>query len=127
MYTSLQISDDYFQYMYLFVCTVLLYPAERPRTDCMKKLAIPIGPMVGLDAQFAKPRKKPKTPPEIRHKDKMKRSKNGTLMIDVRHMYPSWSKVAPVSSKENLSTGRALVSRKSDIWMTFEEYDKYTK
>ena len=93
----------------------------------MKKLAIPKGPMSGLDAHFAKSPKKPKTPPEIRHKDTMKRSKNGALMIDVRHMYQPWSKVAPLASKENLSTGRAMVSRKSDVWMSFEEYDKYTK
>ncbi|KAL8581975.1 hypothetical protein ACOMHN_027956 [Nucella lapillus] len=106
---------------------VLLYPAEMPRQHIMKKLAIPKGPLSGLEGNFARPPKKPKTPPEIRHKDKMKRSKNGSLMIDVRHMYPPMAKVAPVVTKENLSTGRALVSRKSDIWMTFEEYDKYTK
>ncbi|XP_076447794.1 EF-hand calcium-binding domain-containing protein 12-like isoform X2 [Babylonia areolata] len=106
---------------------VLLYPAEMPKHHIIKKVALPKGPLSGLEEHFARPPKKPKTPPEIRHKDKMKRSKNGSLMIDVRHMYPPMARVAPVVTKENLSTGRALVSRRSDIWMTFEEYDKYTK
>ena len=35
--------------------------------------------------------------------------------------------VAPIPTKETLSTGRALVARAIDPWMTFEEYDKYTK
>ncbi|XP_070192604.1 EF-hand calcium-binding domain-containing protein 12-like isoform X2 [Littorina saxatilis] len=106
---------------------VLLYPPELPRWECMKKLALPTGPLAGLSEQFAKLPRKPQTPPEIRYKDKMKRSSNGTLMIDVRHMYPPWAKVSPVISKENLSTGRALVSHKLDSWMSFEEYDQYTR
>jgi hypothetical protein len=93
----------------------------------MKKLAIPKGPLADLPANFAKPPKKPKTPPEIRHKDKIQLSRNGTVMLDTRHMYPPQAKVAAVPKKENLSTGRAMVQRKSDIWMSFEEYDKYTK
>ena len=35
--------------------------------------------------------------------------------------------VAPIATKENLSTGRAMIQRKSDIWMSFEEYSQYTK
>ena len=35
--------------------------------------------------------------------------------------------VAPIATKENLSTGRAMIQRKSDIWMSFEEYNQYTK
>ncbi|KAK7496162.1 hypothetical protein BaRGS_00012572 [Batillaria attramentaria] len=106
---------------------VLLYPPEIPHSELKKKLRIPSGPLSGLNEDFAKPPRKPKTPPEIRHKDRMKRTKSGALLIDSRHMYPTLNKITPVASKENLSTGRALVSRKTDCWMSFEEYHQYTK
>lgn len=106
---------------------VLLYPPEIPHHELKKHLRIPTGPLAGLNEDFAKPPKKPKTPPEIRHKDRIKLSKSGALLIDSRHMYPPLSKVAATATKENLSTGRALIRRRSDCWMSFEEYDRYTK
>ncbi|XP_005093715.1 uncharacterized protein LOC101848502 [Aplysia californica] len=47
--------------------------------------------------------------------------------VTVEDVYPFASSVAPKVYKENLSSGRALISRKVDNWMTFEEYSKYTE
>ncbi|GFO28891.1 EF-hand domain-containing protein c3orf25-like protein [Plakobranchus ocellatus] len=47
--------------------------------------------------------------------------------ITVEDVYPFASTVTPKVYKENLSSGRALITRKVDNWMTFEEYTKYTE
>ena len=52
-------------------------------------------------------------------------SKRGYITIE--DVYPFASIVAPKIYKENLSSGRALITRKVDNWMTFEEYTKYTE
>ncbi|GFR88716.1 EF-hand calcium-binding domain-containing protein 12 [Elysia marginata] len=47
--------------------------------------------------------------------------------INVEDIYPFAAQVTPKVYKENLSSGRALITRKVDNWMTFEEYTKYTE
>lgn len=47
--------------------------------------------------------------------------------ITVEDIYPFATQVTPKVYKENLSSGRALITRKVDNWMTFEEYTKYTE
>ena len=47
--------------------------------------------------------------------------------ITVEDIYPFAAQVTPKVYKENLSSGRALITRKVDNWMTFEEYTKYTE
>ena len=47
--------------------------------------------------------------------------------VTVEDVYPFAQNVAAKVYKENLSSGRALISRKVDNWMTFEEYSKYTQ
>ena len=48
-------------------------------------------------------------------------------MIDSRHRYPQKNNVAASGTRENLSTGRAVIRRKVDCWMTFEEYERLTR
>ena len=47
--------------------------------------------------------------------------------MDSRHAYPNSYKCEAIPSRMNLSTGKALLSRQVDCWMTFEEYDRLTK
>ncbi|KAL5015165.1 hypothetical protein ScPMuIL_009435 [Solemya velum] len=103
---------------------VLLYPDDRPYPAIAQKIRPPGMPLIS--AHFADPPKRPPTPIEVRHKDKVRRSKSGQLMIDSRHIYPQNSAIAPILTKANLSTGRAIVKRKVDCWMTFEDYNRLT-
>lgn len=105
---------------------VLLYPSDKPHSDIRKKIRPP--DMVELlSSHFADPPKRPRTPIEVKHKDKVRRSKSGKLLIDTRHQYPTNASIAPYGYKMNLSTGRAVIKRKVDCWMTFEEYESLTK
>ena len=63
----------------------------------------------------------------FRNKGKIKRGKDGQLLIDYKHRFPSQAKSAAVASKVQLSTGKASITRKVDCWMTFEEYEAMTK
>lgn len=47
--------------------------------------------------------------------------------VKVEDVYPLAAKVLPIAQEEELSSGLALIKRKVDNWMTFEEYSKYTK
>ena len=112
--------------MYIFHFPVLLYPPDKPHGDISKKIRPP--DMVQLlSSHFADPPKRPKTPIEVKHKDKVRRSKSGKLLIDTRHQYLTGASIAPYGYKMNLSTGRAVIKRKVDCWMTFEEYERLTK
>lgn len=104
---------------------VLLYPPDKPHS-ALKKLRHPdSAPLVSF--HFADPPKRPRTPIEVKHKDKVRRSKSGKLLIDSRHKYPMNKSVAADGHKLNLSTGRAVIRRRVDCWMTFEEYERLTK
>ncbi|XP_013411229.1 uncharacterized protein LOC106174281 [Lingula anatina] len=104
---------------------VLFHPPDKPHSLLKKKIRQP-GVDLLVSSHYADPPKKPKTPMQIKHKDKMILSKTGQLLIDSRHMYPQHEKVAPAGHKINLSTGRAVVRRRVDCWMSFEEYDRLT-
>lgn len=104
---------------------VLLYPPDRPHHEIHRRVKTPADPL--LSSHYAEPPKRPRTPIEVKHKDKVKRSKSGKLMIDSRHRYPAKSNVAATGTKENLSTGKAVIRRKVDCWMTFEEYERLTR
>ncbi|XP_046561164.1 EF-hand calcium-binding domain-containing protein 12-like [Haliotis rubra] len=103
---------------------VLLYPPDLPPGSIKRRVSQPGQKL--LSTRFATSPKPPRAPLEVRHKDKMKRSKSGQLMIDSRHIYPRGSNVTQSVSRETLSTGRALISRKIDCWMSFEEYEDLT-
>lgn len=62
-----------------------------------------------------------------RNKGKIKRGRDGQLLIDYKHRFPSLAASTPVASKVQLSTGKAAVARKVDCWMTFEEYEAMTQ
>lgn len=110
----------------VLIILVLLHPPDKPHSLLKKKIRQPgVGEL--MSSHFADPPKKPRTPMELKHKDKVKVSKTGQLLIDTRHMYPQRSKVADGGYKMNLSTGRAVVRRQVDCWMTFEEYDRLTR
>lgn len=79
-----------------------------------------------LSSHYAEAPKRPRTPIEVKHKDKVRRSKSGKLLIDSRHQYPQKSSVAASGKKMTLSTGKAIIRRQVDCWMTFEEYDRLT-
>ncbi|KAJ8301596.1 hypothetical protein KUTeg_020583, partial [Tegillarca granosa] len=104
---------------------VLLYPAEKPETELKLKLRNPEEAL--FSRHFADPPPPPPLPIEVKQKHKIKRSESGRLLIDTRHVYPLKTNVAARCSKANLSTGRALIRRKVDCWMTFEEYEHLTR
>ncbi|KAL4226312.1 EF-hand calcium binding domain 12 [Mactra antiquata] len=105
---------------------VLLYPGEKPHGELQKRLRPPdSAPLVS--SHFADPPKRPRTPIEVKHRDKVQRSKSGKLLIDSRHRYPMMKNVMAEGAKQNLSTGRAVIRRQIDCWMTFEEYEKLTR
>lgn len=103
---------------------VLLHPPDHPRVSIERRVKTPGAPL--LSSHHADPPKRPRTPIEVKHKDKVRRSRSGKLLIDSRHKYPQRSSVAATGTKENLSTGKAVIRRRVDCWMTFEEYDKLT-
>ena len=43
------------------------------------------------------------------------------------HVYPPATSVTPKSERMNLSSGQANISRKTDCWMTYEEYSNLTR
>ncbi|XP_074644628.1 EF-hand calcium-binding domain-containing protein 12-like [Tubulanus polymorphus] len=98
---------------------VLLYPPEKPRAVLRKKLR---QPGTGLfSSTFLMPPKRPPTPQQC------KRSKTGKLLIDGRYLYPPYKQVKPVGRRVQLPTGKAVIKRQVDCWMTFEEYCKLTE
>ncbi|CAH1783951.1 unnamed protein product, partial [Owenia fusiformis] len=104
---------------------VLLYPPELTHKELKKRIKQPGDEL--LSSKFADPPKKPKTPIEIRHKDKVKRSKTGKLLMDTRYAYPQQHSIANHGTKVTLPHGKVVIRRKTDCWMTFEEYDRLTK
>lgn len=108
-----------------FLFSVLLYPPDRPHSDQQKIRQPDSAPL--HSRHMADPPKRPRTPIEVKHRDKLRRSKSGKLLIDSRHQYPMSKRVSDVGFKQSLSTGRAVIRRKTDCWMTFEEYEDLTR
>ncbi|KAL3851719.1 hypothetical protein ACJMK2_015446 [Sinanodonta woodiana] len=106
---------------------VLLYPADLQHEDLRKRGLRPPDAAPLVSSHFADPPKRPKTPIEVKHKDKVRRSRSGRLLIDSRHKYPANQSIAPVGHRVNLSTGKAVIKRKVDCWMPFEEYERLTR
>ncbi|XP_022302015.2 EF-hand calcium-binding domain-containing protein 12-like [Crassostrea virginica] len=104
---------------------VLLYPPDIPHSFINKQVKTPGAPL--LSSHYADPPKRPRTPIEVKHKDRVRRSQSGRLLIDSRHRYPQGRSVAASGSRANLSTGKAIIRRKVDCWMSFEEYDRLTR
>ncbi|CAL1527070.1 unnamed protein product [Lymnaea stagnalis] len=77
------------------------------------------GPGVGQDAIESKDEDE-----DVGHS---KRSRSKHTYVTVEQVYPMASKVKPKVTEEDLSSGVALIKRKVDNWMTFEEYSKYTR
>lgn len=110
---------------YVLFFSVLLYPAEKKVKELKSKLKKPEQAL--FSSHFADPPSPPPLPIEVKQKHKIKRSDSGRLLIDTRHVYPLRKNVAARCSKANLSTGRTLIRRKVDCWMTFEEYERLTR
>ncbi|KAK3609529.1 hypothetical protein CHS0354_007330 [Potamilus streckersoni] len=106
---------------------VLLYPPDIQHEDLRKRGLRPPEAAPLVSSHFADPPKRPKTPIEVKHKDKVRRSRSGRLLIDSRHKYPANRSVAPVGHRVTLSTGKAVIKRKVDCWMPFEEYERLTR
>lgn len=103
----------------------MLYPPDIPHSFINKQVKTPGAPL--LSSHYADPPKRPRTPIEVKHKDRVRRSQSGRLLIDSRHRYPQGRSVAATGSRANLSTGKAIIRRKVDCWMSFEEYDRLTR
>ena len=104
---------------------VLLYPPDKVHNYLKKVIRQPSEKLVSNS--FADPPKRPKTPVEERKTEKVKLSKTGRRLVDSRQAYPSKDQVAPVPTKMHLSTGKAIVRRQVDCWMSFEEYETITR
>ena len=138
--------------MFSFIFAVLLYPGDLTSNQLKKDLAIPLGPLTNKSSPFNQPKPKKKSKKRRRGAINQRRtgiSSNITLgakissevqngdrngsggskrnYVTVEDVYPFAQTVAPKVYKENLSSGRALISRKVDNWMTFEDYTKYTQ
>ena len=59
----------------------------------------------------------------------VKVSKEGKVQVfvDSRRAYPPRNKVAAVPTKMNLSSGKTVIRRKVDCWLTYEEYERLTR
>ena len=59
----------------------------------------------------------------------VKVAKDGKIevFVDSRRAYPKRSKIAPAAHKMALSTGKAVIRRQVDCWLTFEEYERLTR
>ncbi len=109
---------------------VLLFPPDKPHGYLKRNLRQPANPL--LPETFADPPKRPSTPvelPKLKPGERLKVTRSGRLTIQKggKHAYPTSQDVAPAPFKMNLSTGKSVVSRKVDCWMTFEEYDYLTR
>lgn len=104
---------------------VLLYPPEKLHRD-LKKIRHPDSAPL-MSSNFFAPPNRSHTTAEVKHKDKVLRTRSGKLMMNTRHNYPTKKRVHAEGFKQNLSTGRAVIHRKVNCWMTFEEYEKLTK
>ncbi|XP_019634126.1 PREDICTED: EF-hand calcium-binding domain-containing protein 12-like [Branchiostoma belcheri] len=110
---------------------VLLHPGDRLLTGSTTALRQP-----GLDLlskDWAKTpaahKAKKKEDKAVKHQGDhvVKRTKQGTLLVDSRHVYPMQKRVGATGQRMSLSTGKANISRVVDCWMTFEEYEQLTR
>ncbi|XP_070559008.1 EF-hand calcium-binding domain-containing protein 12-like isoform X2 [Ptychodera flava] len=104
----------------------LLSPGDKNISRIGKKITQP-GSSVLVSSHFADPPARPRTPIEVKHADKVHRSRTGELLMEAKHTYPQRRYIEPQKSVMNLSTGKAFVAPKIDSWLTFEEYDELTR
>lgn len=104
---------------------VLLYPQDKLHNHLKKSLRQPAETL--LSKTFADPPKRPKTPVEERKTEKVKLSRAGKTLVDSRHAYPPRLQVAALPTKMHLSTGKAVIRRHVDCWLSFEEYENLTQ
>ena len=64
---------------------------------------------------------------QARNKTTTMRQRKQKSIKQRQQIYPMQSSVKPNRSKVNLSTGQAVIESKVDCWMTFEDYDHYTR
>ena len=135
---------------YTLQFSVLLYPGDLPFNQIKKSITLPLGPLTNEVSPFNQPKPKKKSKKRRRGMGRVSKASGGGSIsgnksgvesdgertgsggskrsyITVEDIYPFAQNVAPKIYKENLSSGRALITRKVDNWMTFEEYSKYTQ
>ncbi|XP_071491417.1 EF-hand calcium-binding domain-containing protein 12-like [Diadema antillarum] len=103
----------------------LLHPGDKRVTQLKRRLRQP-GTHT-MSNKFAEPPKPPDSPVEYHDMEKVVVTKSGEVLVDSKHVYPKKQDVFPKPEMQNLSSGKAFISRKIDCWMSFEEYDKLTK
>ncbi|CAH1265016.1 EFCAB12 [Branchiostoma lanceolatum] len=110
---------------------VLLHPGDRLPTSCTSGLR---QPGLSLLSEHwartpAQTKAKKKEEKAVKHQGDhvVKRTKQGTLLFDSRHVYPMQKRVGVTGQRMSLSTGKANISRVVDCWMTFEEYEQLTR
>ncbi|XP_077981710.1 EF-hand calcium-binding domain-containing protein 12-like [Glandiceps talaboti] len=104
----------------------LLTPGDKPPSGIRKKIHQP-GVDILISSHFADPPPRPKTPIEVKHADKVHRSRTGELLMEAKHTYPQRRHIEPQKTVVNLSTGRAFISNKVNCWLSFEEYEYLTR
>eukprot|EP00058_Branchiostoma_floridae_P021064 XP_002606554.1 hypothetical protein BRAFLDRAFT_105284 [Branchiostoma floridae] len=110
---------------------VLLHPGDRLPTSCTAGLRQPGLNLLSehWNRSPAATKKAKKEEKAVKHQGDhvVKRTKQGTLLVDSRHVYPMQKRVGVTSQRMSLSTGKADISRVVDCWMTFEEYEQLTR
>eukprot|EP00057_Strongylocentrotus_purpuratus_P006457 XP_011660931.1 PREDICTED: EF-hand calcium-binding domain-containing protein 12 isoform X2 [Strongylocentrotus purpuratus] len=102
----------------------LLHPGDKRVSHLKKRIRQP-GTHT-MSNRFAEPPKPPESPDEFHDMEKVVVTKSGEVLVDSRHVYPKKHNVWSKPEMQNLSSGKAFISRKIDCWMSFEEYDKLT-
>ncbi|XP_041460330.1 LOW QUALITY PROTEIN: EF-hand calcium-binding domain-containing protein 12-like [Lytechinus variegatus] len=102
----------------------LLHPGDKRVNQLKKRIRQP-GTHT-MSNRFAEPPKPPESPDEFHDMEKVVVTKSGEVLVDSKHVYPKKQDIWPKPEMQNLSSGKAFISRKIDCWMSFEEYERLT-
>lgn len=109
--------------------TVLLFPPDRPHTKLEGHIRQPAQPL--LSSKFAtesQNKHKTKTTSDAVKKSKGKKRSGRFVYGNFRGaQYPLAKSTVAKEVKMHLSTGKALVRRQVECWMSFEEYERLTR
>lgn len=103
---------------------VLLHPEDRPKDVCISSLKPPSTYLLSEQELYRR-----LAPAALEKHGKRRYSKDHRRKSSVytHYVYPPTACVTPKVERMNLSSGAANVSRKTDCWMTYEEYSKLTR
>ena len=112
--------------------TVLLYPPDKPHSQMIKSMKKKQLAIKAAAAASIQKKKRPLTSTPIPDSGTAKvmmiqAPKPGKVVIDSESGYPRRQNVSRASHKMNLSTGKAVITRQVDCWVTFEEFTRLTR